>query len=92
MVISPGQFQFVRPDAVEGFLPEKFNGAEDLGGSLTGDLLLRLEINEILADLFGTDQLRGLSIVFAQLAQAGIIRFFGARAKGQKFKIITEGF
>lgn len=55
--IGADQFDFVGPDAFESFLPEDFEGADGLGGSLAGNLLNRLEMDAILADLLGGDQL-----------------------------------
>jgi hypothetical protein len=45
----------MRPDAVEGFLPEDLEGADGLGGSLAGDLLDGFEVDAILAELLGAD-------------------------------------
>ena len=38
--IGAGQFHFVGPGTVEGFLPEELDGANGLGASLTGNFLL----------------------------------------------------
>lgn len=38
--IGSGQFHFVGPGTVEGFLPEELDGANGLGAGLTGDFLL----------------------------------------------------
>jgi hypothetical protein len=42
-----------RPGLAESFLPEELDGTEGLGGSLAGDLLDRLEMDEVLAQLLG---------------------------------------
>ncbi len=51
--IGANQFQFVRPDPFEGFFPEQFDGADGLSAGLAGDFLVRLEMDAILADVFG---------------------------------------
>jgi len=55
--IGPDQCHLVGPDALEGFFPEELEGANDLGAGLAGDLLVRLEMDAILAELLGGDQL-----------------------------------
>jgi hypothetical protein len=54
--IGTDQFQFVRPNPFERLFPEQFEGADDLGGSLAGELLFGLEMDAILAELLGGDQ------------------------------------
>ena len=51
--LSADQDQFVGRLAAEGFFPKELDRAEGLGGGLVGDFLDRLEVNEVLADLFG---------------------------------------
>jgi len=53
--LSANQFQFRRPDSPQAFLPKEFNRAKGLGGSLAGDFLDALEMDEILAELLGAD-------------------------------------
>jgi hypothetical protein len=89
--IGAGQFQFGRPDALEGFFPEQLEGADDLRGSLTGDFLLRLEMDAILAELLGGDAIGGFGVKLAELAEAGEVSGFGAWAQGQEGQIIGEG-
>jgi hypothetical protein len=48
--IGADQFKFVRPLALEGFFPEELECADELGGSLAGDFLDRLEMDAVLAD------------------------------------------
>jgi hypothetical protein len=88
--IGANQFQFVRPDPVEGFFPEQFDGADGLGAGLAGDLLVALEMDAVLANLLGTDQLGGFAVELTELADAGVVSRFGARADGQKFEIVGE--
>ena len=90
--IGAGQFQFVRPLTFKSFLPEEFDGAEGLGAGLAGGLLDGFEMNEVLADLFRAEQVGGAVVELAELAQAGVVGLFGARADGQELEIIGEGF
>ena len=82
----------MRPDALEGFFPEELEGAESLGAGLTSDLLVNLEMDKILTDLLGGDQVGRAVVELAELADAGVIGLFGARADGQEFEIIGERF
>ena len=59
---------------------------------MTGDLLDGLEMKAVLADLFGRQQFGGLAVMFAQLADTGVVSFSGATAEGQQLEIIGEGF
>lgn len=90
--VGPDQLDFAGPGAVEGFLPEELEGAQDLGGGLPGDFLFGLEVDAILAELLSTDLVGGFLIMLAELAHTGPASLFGARADGQKFQIIGEGF
>lgn len=90
--IGANQLQFVRPNALEGFFPEEFDGADGLGTGLAGDLFVGLEVNAVLADLLGGNQLRGFTVELAELTEAGVVGRFGARTDGQEFEIIGEGF
>jgi hypothetical protein len=74
----------VEPGALEGFLPEKLDGADGLGGGGTGELLFVLEVDAILADLLRIKQVGGFTEVFAQLAQATPVGLFGAGLDGQE--------
>ena len=90
--VGSDQLQFVRPRALEGFLPKDLEGADELGGGLTGDLLDGLEMDAVLANLLDGHQLRGSVVVLAELAHAGVIGLFGAWADGQQRQVIGEGF
>ena len=81
----------MRPDAAEGFLPKQFDGADGLGAGLAGDLLVGLEMDAILADLFGAKQLGGLVVKLTELADARVISLLGARADGQELQVVSEG-
>jgi hypothetical protein len=89
--IGANQFQLVRPGAVEGFFPEQFDGADGLSAGLAGDLLAGLEVDAILADLFGAKQLGGLAVKLTELADARVIGLFGAWADGQELQVVSEG-
>ena len=89
--IGPDEFQFVRPDAVEGFFPEKLEGANDLGAGLAGDPLVGLEMDAVLAKLLGGDQLRRFDVMLAELTDTGQISLLGARAERLEREIIGKG-
>jgi hypothetical protein len=90
--IGAGQLEFGGPDSLEGFFPEELEGADDLGAGLAGDLLFQFEMDAVLAELLGRDQLGGFGVELAELAQAGVIGLLGARADGQELEVIGEGF
>lgn len=92
LVIGAGQLEFMRPGAFEGFFPEDLDGADGLGAGLAGDFLVGFEMDEVLADLFSGDELRGEAVELAQLADAGVIGLLGAGADGQELEVIGEGF
>ena len=91
MRIGPNQFQLVRPGAAEGFLPEQFDGADGLRAGLASDLLVGLEMDAILADLFGAKQLGGFGVKLTELADARVIGRFGPWADGQELEVVGEG-
>jgi hypothetical protein len=76
---------------LEGFFPEELEGADDLGGGLTGDLLFALEIEAVLAELFGTDQIGGFVEIFSDVADGLVVSLFGAGADGQQGQVKGEG-
>jgi hypothetical protein len=76
---------------LEGFFPEELEGANDLGAGLAGDLLVRLEMDAILAELLGGDQLRRLDVILTELADASQISFARARAQRQEGEVIGKG-
>ena len=45
----------MRPVAAQGFFPKEFDRANGLPGRLLSDFLDRLEVDEVLADLFGAE-------------------------------------
>ena len=90
--IGPIQLQFVRPGAVEGLFPEELEGTDGLGAGLAGDLLVGLEMDAVLADVFGREQVGRFGVKLTELAEAGVIGLFGAWADGQQLQVIGEGF
>jgi hypothetical protein len=89
--VGPDQFQLVGPGTMEGFFPEELDGADGLGAGLAGDLLVGLEVNAILADLLGADQVGRFAVKLAELAQAGVVGLLGAGTEGQKLEVVGEG-
>ena len=89
--IGADQIQFGGPDALEGFLPEELEGADDLGAGLAGDLLVGLEMDAILAELLGGNQFRRPDIMLTELTDTGQISLLGARAERQEREIIGKG-
>ena len=79
------------PDAFEGLFPEELEGADDLGGGLAGDFLFGLEMDAVLAELLGGDQIGRFGVELTELAEAGEVGLFGAGADGQELEVIGEG-
>ena len=75
---------------MEGFFPEQLEGADGLGAGLAGDLFMGLEMDAILAQVFGRKQVGGFVVKLADLADAGVIGLLGARADGQQFEVVGE--
>jgi len=51
-----------------------------------------LEMDAVLAEVFGREQVRGLVVMLAELADTSVVGLFGARADGQELEVIGEGF
>ena len=90
--VGADQLEFEGPDAFEGLFPEELEGANDLGAGLAGEFPFGLEMDAILAELLGRDEVGGFAVELAELADAGRIGCFGARRDGQESQIIGEGF
>jgi len=88
--IGSDQLDFRGPDLFEGFFPEEFDRAESLGGSLAGDLLGGLEVDEILAQFLDGNQLGGFVVELGELADASQISRDGPCAKGHQEQIVVE--
>ena len=84
--------EFHRPNPVESFFPKELEGADGLSAGLAGDLLVRFEVDAILAELFGGDQIGGFAVELTELADTGVVGFLGAGTDGQELEIIGEGF
>jgi hypothetical protein len=90
--LSANQFQFHRPIPPQALFPKKLNRAEGLRRCLAGDLLDALEVDEILAQLLGRDEVwRGVEML-GPLADTGQISLLGARGDGHELEILGEGF
>ena len=89
--LSANQNQFVRPFPAEGFLPKEFDRADSLGGSLAGDFLDRLEMDEVLAELFGAEEVGSLAVMVADLDETSEVSLLGAFGQGQEGEVIGEG-
>ena len=50
-----------------------------------------LEMEAILADLFGAKQLGGFGVKLTELADARVVSLFGAWADGQELQVVSEG-
>ena len=90
--IGADQIQFVWPRALEGFLPEELESADELRGGLASDFLDGLEMDAVLPDLFKADQFGRAAVMLAELADAGVIGLLGARADREELQIVGEGF
>ncbi len=86
------QFQFRRPTALEGLLPEELDGAQSLGGALAGEAALALQVDEVLAEVLGAELVGGAVEVLGELAQAGPVALLAAGLEGQQGQVIGEAF
>jgi hypothetical protein len=87
---SAGELQLGGPDALEGFLPEEFDRAQRLGGSLAGEAPFGLEIDEILPELFGADLIGGAVKVLGQVTDAGPVALLAAGQEWQQGQVLGE--
>jgi hypothetical protein len=81
----------IRSQLFEGFLPEDLDGADGLRAGLAGDLLVDFEMDAILTNLLGRDQIGGLADKLAELSDTGVVGLFGALTHGQELEVIGEG-
>jgi hypothetical protein len=88
--IGPDQLDFGGPGLAESFFPEKFDGANILSGSLARDFLFRFEMEEVLAEFFGRDQVGRFAKELAELAQARPVAQDGAFGQGQQTQVVEE--
>lgn len=90
LVVGADQLDFRGPGAAESFFPEEFDGAQRLGAGLAGDFLIALEMDEVLTELFDGDEVGGLGIELAELADAGPVGVLGARLDADQLEVIGE--
>jgi len=90
--VGAGQFHFGRPGTAQGFFPEELDGADGLSAGLPGYLFVLLEMDAVLAEVFGREPVGGFGVMLAELADTGVIGRFGARADRQELEVIGEGF
>jgi len=88
--IGADQLDFGGPGLAEGFFPEEFDRANILSGSLARDFLLRFQMEEVEAQFLRSDQVGGLAVKFAELADAGPIAQHGAFGQRQQAQIVEE--
>lgn len=87
-----GDFQGALEQAVDGAWDAlEFDRAKGFRGGLAGDLLNRLEMDEVLAELFGGHLIRRLTVMVAELDDTGVVSFLGAGAQRQQREVIGEG-
>ena len=79
-----GELQFGGPETLEGFFPEQFDGAEGLGGRLAGEAAVGLEMEEVLAEFLGRDEVGRLGVALTELTDAGPVAFLGAGQEGEE--------
>ncbi len=90
--VGASQFHFLGPRTVEGLFPEHLDGADGLRAGLAGNFLMLFEMDAVLAEVFGREQVGGLVVMLTQLAKAGVVGLLGAGTDGQEFQIIGKGF
>ena len=88
--IGSDQLDFRGPGLAEGFFPEEFDGADGLSGSLASEFLLRFQIQEVLAEFFGSDQVGRLAVKLAEFAKARPVPQNGAFGQRQQAQVVEE--
>ena len=88
--IGAGELDLRGPGTAEGFFPKELDRAEGLGGGLSGDLLLNLEVQEVLAEFLGRDQVGGFAVELAEFEDAGPITQDAAFGQGEQAQIVEE--
>ena len=83
--------QFMGPGAMEGDLPEDFDGTEGLVDGGIGELFDGLEVNEVRLDLLEGEKIgRGVEVL-TELTDAGEVGILGAGKKSGEDEILLEG-
>ena len=85
-----GKLQFRGPGALEGFLPEEFDRAQGLGGALAGKAPLGFEMDEILAEFLGADQVGRAVEVLGELAHTSPVTLLAAGLEWQQGQIVGK--
>ncbi|MCI0538591.1 MAG: hypothetical protein L0Z50_25570 [Verrucomicrobiales bacterium] len=88
--ISPDQPHFARPGLAKSSFPEEFDRADVLGGSLAGELFLRFEVEEVLAEFFRSDEVRRLAEILAEFADACPVAQDGAFGQREQVQVVEE--
>jgi hypothetical protein len=88
--IGAGEGDLGGPGTLEGFLPKELDRAERLGGRLPGELFDGLEMEEILAELLGTELIGRTDEMFAELADTGPVSLLGAGLEREEAEVVGE--
>ena len=78
------------PLLLQRFLVEELDAAQGDGDGAALELALVLEVEEVAAEFFFIDQVRGSVVVLGQLADAGHVDFQGSFGVASKFKVIDH--
>jgi hypothetical protein len=79
-----------RPGLAEGFFPEELDGTDGLRGSLASEFLLRFQVEEVLPEFFGGDQVGRFAVKLAEFANASPVAQDGAFGQGQQAQVVEE--
>lgn len=90
-MIGANELDFRWPGAAKSFLPEEFDGAQRLGGGLAGDFLTALEVDEVLAEFLGRDEIGRFGIELGELTKAGKVGVLSAGLDTDQLEIVGEG-
>jgi hypothetical protein len=85
-----GELQFGGPGTLEGFLPEELEGADRLRGGLAGEAAFGLEVEEVVAELLGRDEVGRLGVMLTELADAGPVTLLRAGQERQEAEVVGE--
>jgi hypothetical protein len=58
---------------------------------LAGHLFFGLEVEAVVAEFLGADQVGGFGEVLADVVDGGVVGLFGAGADGQQAQVLGEG-
>ncbi len=84
------KLQFRRPGPLEGFLPEELDGTQSLRGGLAGQVPLGLEMDEILAEFLGADQVGRALKVIGELAHTDPVDLLASGLERQQNQVIGK--